>query len=73
MTKVVAKCPRKFSPHVDGFRFETIIRALGSLCTLTCLAEAIVNARVQPSAAPLFASTTLIQLHKLDPKQRRAQ
>jgi hypothetical protein len=41
--QVVARCPRKSSPHVDGWRFETL-RALGSPCTLTYLAEAIVNA-----------------------------
>jgi hypothetical protein len=39
--EVVAKCPRKSSPHVDGWRLKTL-RALGSPCTLTSLAEAIV-------------------------------
>jgi hypothetical protein len=31
--EVVARCPRKSSPHVDGWRFETL-RALGSPCTV---------------------------------------
>jgi hypothetical protein len=32
--EVIARCPRKSSPHVDGWRFETL-RVLGSPCTLT--------------------------------------
>jgi uncharacterized membrane protein len=70
--EVVARCPRKSSPHVDGWRFE-ILRALGSPCTLTGLAKAIVNARVPPCVASFLASVTLIPLDKLDPEQRRAQ
>jgi hypothetical protein len=71
--EVVAICPhRKFNPHVDGWRFETL-RALGSSCTLTGLAEAIVNAEVPQGVASLLASATLIRLDKLDPEQRRAQ
>jgi hypothetical protein len=31
--EVVAICPRKSSPHVDGWRYETL-RALGSPCTV---------------------------------------
>jgi hypothetical protein len=44
--EVFARCPRQSSPHVDGWRFETL-RALGSPCTLTGLAEAI-DAGVPP-------------------------
>jgi hypothetical protein len=70
--EVVARCPRKSNPHVDGWRFETL-RALGSPCTLTGLAEAIVSAEVPPGVASFLASATLIPLNKLDPEQRRAQ
>jgi hypothetical protein len=55
---VVARCPRKSNPNIDGERFETL-RALGSACNLTVLAEAIVNADVPPSVASFLASTTL--------------
>jgi hypothetical protein len=48
--EVAARCPRKSNPHVDGWRFE-ILRALGSPCTLTGLAETIVNAEVPPCVA----------------------
>jgi hypothetical protein len=48
--EVVARCPRKSSPHVDGWRFETL-RALVSPFTFTGLTEAIVNAEV-PHALP---------------------
>jgi hypothetical protein len=41
--EVVARCPRKSSPHADGWRFETLC-ALSSPCTLTGLAETVVNA-----------------------------
>jgi hypothetical protein len=47
--EVVARNPRK-SSHIDSWRFETL-RALGSPCTLTGLAEAVVNAEVPPSVA----------------------
>jgi hypothetical protein len=70
--EVVARCPIKSSPHVDGWRFETLC-ALGSPCTLTGLAEAIVNAEVPPCVASFLASATLIPLDKLDHEQRRAQ
>jgi uncharacterized membrane protein len=46
---------------------------LGSPCTLTGFAEAIVNAKVPPGVASFLASATLIPLEKLDPEQRRAQ
>jgi hypothetical protein len=69
--EAVAIYPRKYSPHVDGWRFETP-RALGSPCTLTGLAGAIVNVEVPPSVASFLASATLIPLDKLDPEQRRA-
>jgi hypothetical protein len=46
---------------------------LGSPCTLTGLAEAIVNAEVPPGGASFLASATLIPIDKLDPKQQRAQ
>jgi hypothetical protein len=69
--EVVDRCPRKSSPHVDGCRFETL-RALGSPCTLTGLAEPIVNAKVRPGAASFLASATLITPNKLDPEHRRA-
>jgi hypothetical protein len=59
MMEVVVRCPRKSSPHVDGWRFAAL-RALGSSCTLTGLAEAIVNAHVPPSVVPFLASATLI-------------
>jgi hypothetical protein len=68
---VVARCPRKSSPHVDGWSFETL-RALGSSCTLSGLAEAIVNAEVPPCLASFLASATLIPLDKLGSEQRRA-
>jgi hypothetical protein len=48
--EVVARYPRKPSPHVDGWRFETL-RALASPCTLTGLAEAIVNVEVPQGVA----------------------
>jgi hypothetical protein len=64
--------PRKSSPHVDGWRFESL-RALGSPCTLAGLAEAIVNADISPGVASFLAPTTLIPLDKLNPEQRRAQ
>jgi hypothetical protein len=35
--EVVARCPRKSSPYVDGWRFETLL-ALCFPCTLTDLA-----------------------------------
>jgi hypothetical protein len=70
--EVVASSPRNSSPHVDGWRFKTL-RALGSPCNLTGLAEVIVNAEVPPSVASFLASAILIPLDKLDPKQRRAQ
>jgi hypothetical protein len=69
---VVTICPQKLSPHIDCWRFETL-RALVSPCTLTCLAEAIVNVEVPPGVASFLASATLIPLDKLDPEQRRAQ
>jgi hypothetical protein len=65
--EVVARCPGKSSPHVDGWRFETL-RALGSPCTLTGLAEAVVNVEVPPGVASFLASATLIPLDKLDPE-----
>jgi hypothetical protein len=46
---------------------------LGSPCTLTGLAEAIVNAEVPPSVASFLASATLIPLDKLDLEQRHTQ
>jgi hypothetical protein len=70
--EVVARCPRNSSRHVDGWRFETL-RALGSHCTLTGLAGAIVNSEVPPDVALFLASATLIPLDKLDLEQRRAQ
>jgi hypothetical protein len=70
--EVAARCPRKSSHHVDGWRFETL-RALGSPCTLTSLAEAIVNAEVPPRVASLLASATVVRLDKVDPEKRRAQ
>jgi hypothetical protein len=70
--EVVARCPRKSSPHVDGWRFETL-RALGSPCTFTGSAEAIVNAEVPPGVTSFLASATLFPLDKFDPEQRRAQ
>jgi hypothetical protein len=70
--EVIARRPRKSSPHADGWRFETL-RALGSPCTLTSLAEAIVNAEVPQGVSLFFVSSTLIALDKLDPEQRRAQ
>jgi hypothetical protein len=70
--EVVARCPGNSSPHVDGWRFKTF-RALGSPCTLTVLAEAIVNEEVPPYVASFLASATLILLDKLDPEQRREQ
>jgi hypothetical protein len=72
MMGVAARCPRKSSPHVDGWRFE-ILHALGSPYTLTGLAEGIVNREVPQSVASLLASATLIPQDKLYPKQRRAQ
>jgi hypothetical protein len=65
--EVIARCRRKSSPYVDGWRFETF-RALGPPCTLTGLAEAIVNAEVPLRAASFFALATFIPLDKLDPK-----
>jgi hypothetical protein len=53
--EVVARCPRKSSPHVDNWRFEAV-RALGSPCNLTGYAEAIVNAEVPPSKRCLIPS-----------------
>jgi hypothetical protein len=70
--EVVARCTRKSSPHVDGWRFETL-RTLGSLCTLTGLAEAVMNAEVPSGVASFLASATLIPLDQLDPEQRQAQ
>jgi hypothetical protein len=70
--EVVAKCPRKSSPHVDGWFFEAL-RAWGSPCTLTGLAEAIVNAEIPPGDASFLASATLIPLDNLYPEQGRAQ
>jgi hypothetical protein len=71
--EVVARCLGKFSPHVDGGRFETLC-AFDFPCTLTGLAEAIVNAEVPPGVTSFVASATLIPLdYKLDPEQRRAQ
>jgi hypothetical protein len=65
--EVVARCPRKSNPHVDGWRFETP-RALGSPYTLARFPEAM-NAEV-----PLcVAWATSIPLGNLDPEQRRAQ
>jgi hypothetical protein len=49
------------------------LRALGTPCTFTGLAEAIVNADVPPGVASFLASSTLIPLDKLDPEQRRVQ
>jgi hypothetical protein len=49
------------------------LRALGFPCTLTGLAEAIVNAEVLPRVASILASAKLIPLDKLDPEQRRTQ
>jgi hypothetical protein len=65
--EVVAKCPRKSSPHVDYWSFESL-RALGSPCTFTGLAEAVVNPEVPPYVASFLASVTHIQLDKLDPE-----
>jgi hypothetical protein len=65
--EVVARCRRKSSPYVDGWRFVTF-RALGPPCTLTGRAEAIVNAEVPLRAASFFALATVIPLDKLDPK-----
>jgi hypothetical protein len=48
--EVVGRYSRKSSSHVDGWRFGNL-RALGSHCTLTGLAEAIVNAEVPLGAA----------------------
>jgi hypothetical protein len=70
--EIIARCPRKYSPHVDGWGLETL-PALGSPCTLTDLAEAIANARVPPCVASFLASVTLVPLDKLDPEQRHAQ
>jgi hypothetical protein len=70
--EVVARCPRKSSTHVYGWRFETL-RALGSPCTFTGLAEAIANAEVPRGVASFLASATLLSLDKLDLEQRRAQ
>jgi hypothetical protein len=70
--EVVARCPQKSNPHIDGWRFETL-RALGSPSTLTGLAEVVVNAEVPRGVALFLASATLIPLDKLDPEQRRAQ
>jgi hypothetical protein len=70
--EVVPRCPWKSFSQVDSWGFETL-RALGSTCTLTGLAEAIVNAEVPPGVASFLASATLIPLDKLDPEQRRAQ
>jgi hypothetical protein len=70
--EVVARCPRNSSPHVDDWRFETL-RALGFPCTLTGLAETIVNAQVPPCVTSFLAFATLVPLDKLDHEQRRAQ
>jgi hypothetical protein len=70
--KVGARCPRKSTPHVDGWRFETL-RALGSPWTHTGLSEPIVTAEVPPCVASFIASATYIPLDKLDPEQRSAQ
>jgi hypothetical protein len=70
--KFVARCSRKSSPHVDGWRFE-LLRPLGSPCTLTGLAEAIVNAKAPLGVASFLVSATLIPLDKLNPEQRHAQ
>jgi hypothetical protein len=43
--EAVARCPRKSGYHVDGWRFENL-RALGSPCTPTGIAEAIVSVGV---------------------------
>jgi hypothetical protein len=72
ITEVVARCPRKSSPHVYGWRFEPL-RALGSPCTLTGLAEVIVNAEVRPCVSSFLASATLIPLDRLDLEQRRGR
>jgi hypothetical protein len=72
ITEVVARYPPNPSHHIDGWRFETL-RALGSPCTLSCLAEAIVSAQVPKGIASFLLSATLIPLDKLDPEQRRAQ
>jgi hypothetical protein len=69
--EVVARCPRKSSPHVDGWRFETI-RELAPPCTLTGLAEAIVNAKVPQGVASFLAPATLIPPYKIDSEHRRA-
>jgi hypothetical protein len=61
--EVIARCPRKSSPHVDGWRFE-IVRALGPPFALTGLAEAIVNVDVPPRVASFLASATLIPLEQ---------
>jgi hypothetical protein len=70
--EVVTRCPRKSSPHVNDWRLETL-RALGSPCTPSGLAEAIVIAEVPLGVASFLASATLIPLDKLDPEQRRPQ
>jgi hypothetical protein len=70
--EVVARCPRKSSPHVDGWRFEPSC-ALGSPYTLTRLAEAIVNTEVPLGVASFLASATLIPRDKPDSEQRPAQ
>jgi hypothetical protein len=57
--KVVARCPRKSCPHVDGWRFEAL-RALDPLRAFTGLVEAIVNAEVPTCVASFLASATLI-------------
>jgi hypothetical protein len=42
IVEVVARCYRHSSPQVDGWGFENL-RALGTLCSLTGCAEAIMN------------------------------
>jgi hypothetical protein len=70
--EVVASCPRKSSPHIGGWGFETL-RAFGSPCILTSLAKAIVNTKVPQCVASFLARATLIPLDKLDPEQQHAQ